>query len=711
MKRILLPLLLAASCLGAAAQKPIWLDKSRSPHDRAVDLTSRLTLDEKASLMLNDSPAVERLGIPRYNWWNEALHGVARNGEATMFPMPVGMAASFDAPLLYKVFCAVSDEARIKYRLDKDEVQTITTEKESRYKGLTFWTPNINIFRDPRWGRGMETYGEDPYLTGVLGCEVVRGLQGPSGDKLHACAKHYAVHSGPEPERHSFDAVVSERDLRETYLPAFRDLVTKAGVQEIMFAYNSFRGEPCGASKYLLQDILRGEWGYKGIILSDCAAVTDFHRPKGHHYSSTPEEACAACVRAGGQLECGRTFKAMADAVRGGLLDESEVDLCVVKLLEERFRLGEIDFDSPWDKIPEDRLCCEEFRDLSLQMTRESLVLLQNDGILPLEPDAKIALVGPNAADSLMMWGNYFGTPKHTVTLLEALRARMPDLVYIKGCETVLDTLEFGRIEGILSELEGIETVIFAGGISPKLEGEEFHNRQDPPGFRGGDRISIELPEVQRQLISALAEYGKKVILVNFSGSAIALEPESRNCSAILQAWYPGQEGGTAIAEVLFGDYNPCGKLPLTFYRNDSQLPPFENYDMAERTYRFFGGKPLFPFGHGLSYTKFSYSKARVRFGRRLKVKVTNTGERDGDEIVQMYISLPGDAEGPVRTLRAFKRVHVKAGRSKTVRLRFDADTFLWWNPASQRMEPRKARDFRIEVGGSSDPEALTAAS
>ncbi|MBR1868822.1 MAG: glycoside hydrolase family 3 C-terminal domain-containing protein [Bacteroidales bacterium] len=711
MKRLILPLLLAVLCLDAAAQKPVWLDKSRSPHERAVDLTSRLTLDEKASLMRNDSPAVERLGIQLYNWWNEALHGVARNGEATMLPMPVGIAAYFDAPLLYKVFSAVSDEARIKYRLDRDEVQTITTDKDSRYKGLTFWTPNINIFRDPRWGRGMETYGEDPYLTGVLGCEVVRGLQGPSGDKLHACAKHYAVHSGPEPERHSFDAEVSERDLRETYLPAFRDLVTKADVQEIMFAYNSFRGEPCGASKYLLQDILRGEWGYKGIILSDCAAVSDFHRPKGHHFSGSPEEACAACVRAGGQLECGRTFKAMADAVRGGFLEEREIDECVIKLLEERFRLGEIDFDSPWDKIPEDRLCCEEFRQLSLQMTRESLVLLQNDGILPLAADAKIALVGPNAADSVMMWGNYNGRPQRTVTLLDALRERIPELVYIKGCETVLDTLEFGRVEGILADLEGIETVIFAGGISPKLEGEEFHNRQDPPGFRGGDRISIELPKVQRELIAALAGYGKKVILVNFSGSAIALEPESRNCAAILQAWYPGQEGGTAIAEVLFGDFNPCGKLPLTFYRDDSQLPPFENYDMAGRTYRFFGGKPLFPFGHGLSYTQFNYSKARVRSGRRLRVKVTNTSDRDGDEIVQMYISLPGDKEGPVRTLRAFKRVHVKAGRSKTVRLRFDADTFLWWNPASQRMEPRKARDFRVEVGGSSDPEALVTVS
>ncbi len=707
MMKKLLTLVLLTAGLFATAKTPVWLDRSRSPHDRAVDLTSRLTLDEKASLMRNDSPGIERMGISRYNWWNEALHGVARNGEATMFPMPIAMASSFDAPLLYEVFCAVSDEARIKYRLDRDEVQTIPTDKESRYKGLTFWTPNINIFRDPRWGRGMETYGEDPYLTGVLGCEVVRGLQGPKADKLHACAKHYAVHSGPEPERHSFDAVVSERDLQETYLPAFKDLVTKANVQEIMFAYNSFRGEPCGASKYLLQDILRGEWGYKGIILSDCSAVADFHREIGHHYSSTPEEACAACVKAGGQLECGRTFKAMADAVRSGLLDEKEVDACVVKLLEERFRLGELDFDSKWDRIPEEKLCCRQFRDLSLKMTRESLVLLQNDGILPLAGDAKIALVGPNAADSLMMWGNYFGTPRHTITLLEALRARIPDLLYIKGCETVDDHLDFGRIEGILADLEGIETVVFAGGISPNYEGEEFHNRPDYPGFRGGDRTSIELPQVQRELIAALAEYGKKVILVNFSGSAIALEPESKICPAILQAWYPGQEGGTAVAEVLYGECNPSGKLPLTFYRSDAQLPPFTEYAMKDRTYRYFEGAPLFCFGHGLSYTTFTYSKARVRCGRKLTVKVTNTGDRDGDEIVQMYISLPSDAEGPIRTLRAFKRVSLKAGQTKKVTLRFDRNTFLWWDDASQRMKPRKARGFKIEVGGSSDAEKL----
>ncbi len=694
MKKLVLLLLLC--CPPALAQSP-------ADSARVAGLVSRLTLEEKAALMKFDSPSVPRLGIPKYNWWNEALHGVARAGESTMFPMPVGMAASFDDDLLYQVFTAVSDEARIKNRLARAE----DPEADKWYKGLSFWTPNINIFRDPRWGRGMETYGEDPFLTGRMGSLVVRGLQGEDGTKLHACAKHYAVHSGPEPLRHRFDVSVSERDLRETYLPAFRDLV-EAGVQEVMFAYNAFQGYPCGASERLLQDILRGEWGYKGIILSDCGAVDDFFQPYGHRFSQTRAEAAAACVRTGGQLECGWTFPSLPEAVREGLVEEKLLDAAVFKLLLERLRLGELDGESKWDNIPVGRLCSEEHKALSLEMARESLVLLKNDGILPLEADTKLALVGPNAADSVTLWGNYYGTPRHTVTLLEALQARIPALKYVQGCPLVQGECD---ARSILAQLEGYDTVLFAGGISPTVEGEELP--VEIPGFKGGDRTSIELPQVQRDLIAALAEAGKRVILVNFSGSAVALEPEQSRCAAILQAWYPGQEGGHAVADVLLGAVNPSGKLPVTFYRNDGQLPDFENYDMVGRTYRFFDGDPLYPFGYGLSYTTFHYGKARLRrgcFGRgdRLVVRVRNTGRRDGVETVQLYVRKEGDPAGPRRTLRDYRRVAVKAGRSRRVVFPLTEETFSWWSEQAGRMAPGQG-SFHLLVGGSSDAGDLQA--
>ena len=421
------------SALTVAAQDAPYLNKNLSPEQRAEDLLGRLTLTEKASLMDYNSPAIPRLGIPAYNWWNEALHGVARNGYATMYPMPIGMAASFDPELIEEVFTSVSDEARVKYRL----ARTVETRESVQYAGLTFWTPNINIFRDPRWGRGMETYGEDPYLTGLLGSAVVRGLQGDFSDghlKAQACAKHFAVHSGPESLRHTFDANVSERDLWETYLAAFKDLVMKAGVQEVMFAYNRFEGYPCGASKRLLQDILRDEWGYKGLIVSDCWAVSDFVGEQYHNWAKTREEAIAAATLAGMDVECGNMTNLLPAAVSQGLLKETDIDEHVKRLLAVRFALGEMDFESPWDNIPESVLCSEEHKAQSLDIARKSLVLLKNDGILPLADDAKVALVGPNAADSVMMWGNYEGVPKRTVTLYDALKARVPELKYVKGC-------------------------------------------------------------------------------------------------------------------------------------------------------------------------------------------------------------------------------------------------------------------------------------
>ena len=663
---------------------------TQTPEKRAQKLIAQLTIEEKASLMMHDSQPVEALGVPAYNWWNEALHGVARNGKATVFPMPVAMAASFDEPLVNKVFTAVSDEARVKNR------QALESGRVGWYQGVTFWTPNINIFRDPRWGRGMETYGEDPYLTGTLGMAVVRGLQGPSTAevlKAHACAKHFAVHSGPEWNRHSYNAEVSERDLRETYLPAFKDLVTKADVQEVMIAYNRFRGEPCGASNYLVNTILRGEWGYKGIVLSDCWAIADFYEEGRHGFSPDGPHAAAAAVHNGTDLNCGDTYRFIPEAVRQGLLDEKDVDRSLERLLAARIRLGELDGNiEPWSGLPDELVEGDEHRALSLKMAEESIVLLQNkDDILPLDPKARIALVGPNADDREMLWGNYNPVPEHSVTLLDALKERVENLVYYKGCELVGDDISAER-------LDEYDVVVFAGGISPKLEGEEMD--VPLPGFKGGDRESIELPEVQRHLLQALHYAGKKVVLVNFSGSAMGLEPETQSCDAILQAWYPGQEGGTAIANVLFGDVAPSGKLPVTFYKNVAQLPDFEDYAMKGRTYRFFEGVPLFPFGFGLSYTTFAYGKAQVK-GDQLLLEVSNIGPVDADEVVQLYVRRPADTEGPRKTLRAYKRVHVPSGQSVEVSLPLTEETFLWWDEARQRMVPQKG-EWELLYGGSS---------
>ena len=698
-------LLLALVTFSLSAQP--YKDRSLPPETRAADLVSRLTLEEKASLSMHTSAPVEALGIKAYNWWNEALHGVARNGVATVFPQPIGMAASFDEPLLYAVFTAVSDEARIKDRQARESGHV------GQYQGLTFWTPNINIFRDPRWGRGMETYGEDPYLTGQLGMAVVRGLQGPSDApvlKTHACAKHYAVHSGPEWSRHSYDAVISERDLRETYLPAFKDLVTKADVQEVMTAYNRFRGVPCGASEELIDGILRGEWGYKGLITSDCWALHDFYEPGRHGFSPDPAAAAAAAVKAGVDTECGDVYRYIPEAVQRGLLDEKYLDRNLIRLFTARFRLGEMDDVSPWDQLPDSLVEGTAHRALSLRMAQESLVLLQNrDAVLPLKAGQRIALVGPNGDDEEMQWGNYNPVPRQTVTLYEALRERIPGLRYIRGCgilgaeyqvkgmqESFLPELD---VPAVLKQLEDIDIVIFAGGISPRFEGEEMP--VDLPGFKGGDRTDIELPEVQRTLLKALHAAGKRVVLVHFSGSAMGLLPETESCDAILQAWYPGEEGGTAIADVLFGEVNPSGKLPVTFYRSTADLPDFEDYAMKGHTYRYFEGKPLFSFGYGLSYTHFRYGKAKVR-GRSLIIPVKNTGRRDGTEVVQLYVRRPSEAGGPLKTLRAFRRVHIPAGKTVKVCLPLEDETFLWWDESRQDMVPLPGR-YELMYGGSSD--------
>lgn len=683
MRHYIMALCLIAATLSCSQKSkttlPVYLDRSKTATERAMDIVGRLTLQEKASLMRFESPAIERLGIKKYNWWNEALHGVARNGDATMYPMPIGMAASFDPELLKECFDNVSNEGRIKNRLALAEKGGTDI-----YEGLSFWTPNINIYRDPRWGRGMETYGEDPYLTSIMGGAVVEGLQGdPKQPKTIACAKHFAVHSGPEGDRHHFDVTVSERDLRETYLPAFKYLVQEKNVQEVMFAYNRFRGVPCGMNTELLQDILRNEWGYDGIIVSDCGAVDDIYQ--GHHYLGTAAEASAASIHAGTDLECGWSFHHLVKAVEEGLIAEDELTQGLVRLFKARYELGEMDGESVYDRsVPEDLLCCEQYQQQSLKMAEESLVLLKND-ILPLQKDAKVALVGPNGDDVEMLWGNYNAIPNHTITLRAALEAVNPEIPYVRGCELVSEELSEEALKSVVDSLSGIETVIFAGGISPRVEGEEMP--VDVPGFVKGDRTDIELPAVQRQLISALAEAGKKVILVNFSGGAMGLGKEISTCAAILQAWYPGQEGGTAVARALYGDCNPSGKLPVTFYKSVADLPDFSDYDMAGHTYRYFGDEVLFPFGYGLSYSSFSYGQPVVR-GRKLIVKVTNTSDRDGVETVQLYVRKSDDLEGPIKTLRGFQRVNVPAGKTIKVILPLNEETFQWWSEKDQNMVP-----------------------
>ena len=846
-----LPLLLLIGC-----SQPTYRTTSLTPDKRAELLLKELTLEEKVALMMDTSQPVERLGIKPYNWWNEALHGVARAGLATAFPQPIGMAASFSPQTVYEVFNAVSDEARAK------NTYYASQGSYERYQGLTMWTPTVNIYRDPRWGRGIETYGEDPYLTSRMGVMVVKGLQGTNDgryDKLHACAKHFAVHSGPEWNRHSFNVEnLSTRDLYETYLPPFEALVKEAGVKEVMCAYNSFEGEPCCGSNRLLMQILRNDWGFNGIVLSDCGAIADFYNEYGHKAYSDAESASAAAVLNGTDLECGSSYEALVKAAQEGKIDEKDIDKAVLCLLEARFALGEMDApeDVSWTKIPFSVVASAAHDSLALDMARKSMTLLQNkDNILPLKRGGlTVAVMGPNANDSVMQWGNYNGMPSHTVTILDGIRNALgadDKLIYEQGCSwvertliqsvfnqcksadgqgftarywnnvkhegtpvtttqvttpfrfctsgatvfaqgvnltdfsatynSVLTPLQSGEVvfeiytygsgclringeevkrfrnthggrsldytlqvkAGVPYDIEldfeyfrsdaqlnfdigfkqkvnidasvacvkDADVVVFAGGISPLLEGEEMG--VNLPGFKGGDRTDIELPTVQRELIHALHRAGKKIILVNCSGSPIALEPETKNCEAILQAWYPGQAGGTAVADVLFGDYNPGGRLPVTFYRNMSQLPDFEDYNMTGRTYRYMTQQPLFPFGYGLSYTTFEYgnlslAKEQIKLGEPLKltVNVTNNGQRDGEEVVQVYLKKQDDAEGPGKTLRAFKRVRIPAGKSVEVAFDLNGKELEWWDAQSNTMRVCAGR-YDVMVGKSSQDRDL----
>lgn len=727
---VILSLLALGVCKAGAQQLP-YQNPNLSPKERAADLCSRMTIEEKAQVMLDRSKAVPRLGIPEFAWWSEALHGVGRNGYATLFPSCIGMAASFDDVLLEQIYTAISDEARAKNTVQRK------TGKVGKYQGLSFWTPNINIFRDPRWGRGQETYGEDPYMNSRMGLAVVRGLQGPTDSKyakLYACAKHFAVHSGPEKTRHHFNIEdLSPRDLWETYLPAFKDLVQKGGVKEVMCAYQRFEGEPCCGSTRLLQHILRDEWGFNGLVVSDCGAIADFWKPGRHGVSRDAAAASAKAVLSGTDVECGYEYKLLPDAVKAGEITEEQVDVSVKRLLEARFELGDFDPDSlvEWTKIPESVVACREHRDLALRMAREQMVLLQNkNNILPLKKDARgIMVMGPNAADSTMLWGIYFGKPLHSVTVLEGIRHKIGEVAYDQACDitdmTVRETRagkstetadgsttlqltvtgeKTNTISDVLNAAKDAETIIFVGGISPNLEKEQA--KVVATGFDNGDRTSIELPQVQRDILKALHEAGKKIVFVNCSGSAVALTPETSTCDAILQAWYPGEQGGHAVADVLFGDYNPGGKLPITFYKDDSQLPPFDDYNMKGRTYRYFTGKPLYPFGYGLSYTTFKLGKPEYS-GGKVRVEVKNTGNREGVEIVQVYLRNPADKEGPQRTLRGFARMELKSGECKTAEIAFPRESFECWDASTNTMRVMPGK-YELQVGTSSNAKDLT---
>lgn len=567
--------------------------------ERAVELVSKMTLAEKMEQMKYDAPSIERLGVPEYNWWNECLHGVARGGTATVFPQAIAMASSFDTELMFEVATAISDEARAKYNEYKTMGRTLI------YQGLTYWSPNINIFRDPRWGRGHETYGECPYLTGEMGVAFIKGLQGEGKyRKLDATIKHYAVHSGPEGERHSFNAEVSNEDLYDTYLSSFKYCIEKAEPSAVMGAYNRVNGEPCCASKTLLQDILYGEFGFKGYVVSDCGAICDINN--SHHVTNNAAESAALAVKNGCDLNCGSAYQYLKTAVANGLLDECDIIKSVEKLFEARFRLGMFDNDCEYDNISIDVIECDKHIALNRKMAQESIVLLKNNGILPLNNGMKIAVIGPNADDKSVLLGNYNGTPSRYTTLLKGIQDAADGKVnYARGCHIYEDTTKQGWAEQPFNEAVIIakraDVVVMCMGLNPSMEGEEGDAYN---GANSGDKVDLELPDVQKKLFDLILETGTPIVFVNVSGSAVNLCEQNKNCAAILQCFYPGAEGGNALADILFGKVSPCARLPVTFYNSADDLPPFEDYSMKNRTYRFFEGELLYPFGYGLSYSK-----------------------------------------------------------------------------------------------------------
>ncbi len=703
-----------AARMDAGGRLPAYLDTSLPVEARVDDLVARLTLEEKIRQMVYTAPAIERLGIPEYDWWNECLHGVGRAGIATVFPQAIGLAATWSVGLIHKVATAIADEARAKHH------EAVRRGVRTRYRGLTFWSPNINIFRDPRWGRGQETYGEDPYLTARLGVAFVRGLQGddPRYLKVVATPKHYAVHSGPEADRHHFDARVSERDLRGTYLPAFQAVVQEAHACSIMGAYNRTNGEPCCASKTLLQDILRDEWGFDGYVVSDCGAIADIY--KGHKVVETAAEAAALAVRNGCELNCGDTYLALGEAVEKGLITEAEIDRAVKRLFTARMRLGMFDPPEmvPYAAIPYAVNDCPEHRELALRAARESLVLLRNEGgALPLKKSLRrVAVIGPNAHDEEVLEGNYQGTPSRAITPFAGIRRLLGSFAtvrYARGCD-VSGSDRSGFAEAVELARQS-EVAIVVLGLNQGLEGEEGQQEGVRAGGTSeGDRKGLDLPRVQQELLEAVYGTGTPVVLVLLNGSPLAINWAAEHVPAILEAWYPGEEGGTAIAEALFGDYNPGGRLPITFYASVDQLPPFADYAMAGRTYRFFTGRPLYPFGYGLSYTRFAYSglvvaPRQVEPGTEVMVTVDveNVGQRAGDEVVQVYLrDMAASLPVPVHELAGFRRIHLAPGERQTVSLTIEPRQMAMINEHGQPViEPG---EFEVMVGGGQPGYATT---
>ena len=686
-----------------------------SIEQRVDDLVSRLTLEEKVRQMLNNAPAIKRLGIPAYNWWNECLHGVGRTKyHVTVFPQAIGMAASWNDVLMKEVASSIADEGRAIYNDAQKRGDY------SQYHALTYWTPNINIFRDPRWGRGQETYGEDPYLTSKIGKAFVLGLQGddPRYLKASACAKHYAVHSGPEKNRHSFNSDVSTYDLWDTYLPAFRTLVVDANVSGVMCAYNAFKGQPCCGNDLLMQSILRDKWNFKGYVTSDCGAIDDIF----NHHKAHPDAATAAAdaVFHGTDLDCGQSaYLALVKAVKNGIITEKQLDVSVKRLFTIRFRLGLFDPAEQVDyaHIPISVLECKKHQDLAKQLARESMVLLKNDRLLPLQKNKlkKVVVMGPNADCKDALLGNYNGHPSRMLTPLQAIRERLKgvaEVVYVSGIDYI-NTVSEDELKRYVNQAKGADAVIFIGGISPRLEGEEMSVNKD--GFDGGDRTSIALPTVQTQLMKALVAGRIPTVFVMMTGSALAIPWEAKHVPAILNAWYGGQYGGEAIADVLFGDYNPFGKLPVTFYAKDSDLPDFESYDMQGRTYRYFKGKALYPFGYGLSYTDFRYSSLKMPTAcnttdKEIPVTVTvkNTGKMDGEEVVQLYVSHPDKKIlVPVTALKGFKRIYLKAGEAKQITFSLSSEDLSCVDENGIRKV--LPGTVKIQVGGCSPVATLTA--
>ncbi len=676
---------------------------------RAAELVSKMTVEEKASQLRYDAPAIDRLGIPAYNWWNEALHGVARAGTATMFPQAIGLAAAFDEELMGAIGEIIAVEARAKYN------EQSKREDRDIYKGLTFWAPNVNIFRDPRWGRGHETYGEDPFLTSRLAVPFVKAMQG-DGEymKVAACAKHFAVHSGPEGERHFFDAKASKKDLEETYLPAFEALVTEADVEAVMGAYNRTNGEPCCANKPLMVDTLRGKWGFKGHFVSDCWAIKDFH--ENHKVTSSPEESAKLALEMGCDLNCGCTYQSIMNAVRAGIISEDLITTSCVRLFTTRFLLGMFD-KTEYDEIPYEKVECKEHLQVASRAAKESVVLLKNDGLLPLniEKIKTIGVVGPNANSRLSLIGNYHGTASRYITVLEGIQDKVGDdvrVLYSEGCDIFknnLSNLADPNLPDRLSEAQAVadhsDVVVVVVGLDENLEGEEGDAGNQ---FASGDKINLSLPLSQRQLLNSVLECGKPTIVIDMAGSAIDLSKAQEDANAVLQAWYPGARGGADVADILFGDVSPSGKLPLTFYYSSDDLPGFKDYSMKNRTYRYFEGTPLYPFGYGLTYGD-CYVKSENHLemengdttdtlNAKLTVTVANDGKVDTDEVVQVYIK---DIDSEFATthpkLCGFKRVHVAAGSETEVTITLDKKAFTSVNEDGERKIYGK--NFKIYAG------------